>query len=1376
MLGALLLATGVVLVLAPSGHAINFAVNQPANRQLGVPAWTSEAMGVAAKMHYGMIEPTGLAIDGDDSLYVNDYIVNRTARWGTLPAANAALFTNVFGKHVVAGSHRETWRSGCSAAGSHSPRGISVAGNSTTLDIVASDEWQHRVRIYTGEPLADGDANSAADMVLGQSGLTTCAGSNRGGAVAANTLYQPMGVWTDGVNRVAVADMMNHRVLLWTAWPAGNGDPADRVLGQLNMTTATPDNPGIALKGRLDRPTGVHFDGTYFYVVDQNNQRVLVWNGWPAANGAVANWVIGNGSGCADGGLANPTELTTRGSGATHQLVISDTENDRIAVLVGFPSAPADNKLFTYVIGQASKGVPCTANRGGLPAGNSLRRPTGVAFDSSGKLWVADRTNSRVLRFDTLAGDPSAARVLGQSVMTTNRALDIDNLLVAKRIGDHAAASWRSDVPAVAPDGTLLVSGHDRGSVEIWNGGASADNAPFDRRLGQVNRQVEGVNGTSDIVSQTVFDEPRGMWTDGTRLAITDQANNRVLIWTSWPSSDTDPPDHVVGQTAWGDSTGGTSSTRLSGPQSVTSDGIDLYVLDRGNSRVLIYRNFWISPPPIGMLATANVVLGQPNMTSGAGAGPSPTQLRGPVGISLAQDVLAVADYGNHRVVLWHAASTIVTNGAAATAVVGQANLNSAVTTTDTRYVSDVVNVGNALVTAADCQTSGLRIIDPIPAVGGATLSGTALGTSCNYSTPSQASHGHAARIAGAAGKLWVSSAYNARLVRWDDGTAPTITVAPTATVTCDGMATITWSTSESTTTEVQWDTVTRAWGAYAGSYVDPLMSGLGHSYTISFPTPGTKFVRVRGTDWGSNSSTPSGEINFTIPACPAPTTMLGDDVNAQGGAARANPSATNAPPILSTSFHTSWLNGSGVTMDRREAGTWSTPPEHAGAVWHLDSSNAADPNGQSTNAITWSGGQPYTAGRFGNAATFTANTMFGTVADHAELKRSNNFTFDLWFSTTTISNNASPIMAIKSDYGCGVGDTCNYSFKWNQGTNQLCAAFVNTSNTAINACRTATGLVDGQWHHAAMTVSATNALQLYVDGIPAGAPTPSLAPARTSTHQLAIGRPNWNAFHFRGKIDEVRFSPVAYDDAAILGYYRTQRPHLQQLWTSASTALGTNCTTATRCVDQVYAGASDILRDGARYWQRTRFNTLNNDYWTDWGSDWLEMRTTQSLTISPGSTIAMGMLVSGADTFGTSTIKITSNSAGGYQVNARDESDTWGLERTDAGASILDLQEGATPPSHWSNMTHDRFGITVRDATGGRLPKWGPAGVYDESDITTNNLYTSLENTTDVELHRRTTYSLTTDTILLTSRVNTLTTPPGNYDGQLTLTAIALP
>jgi uncharacterized protein (TIGR03437 family) len=106
------------------------------------------------------------------------------------------------------------------------------------------------------------------------------------------------------------------------------------------------------------------------------------------------------------------------------------------------------------------------------------------------------------------------------------------------------------------------------------------------------------------------------------------------------------------------------------------------------NNRVLMFTNLsnTIPQPTANFALTANpcpicvgaasVVLGQPDFTSTNYTAPTPSGLRAPTGVATDGRVLAVADTGNNRVLIWH---TIPTNmNQPADVVVGQPNFTTA--------------------------------------------------------------------------------------------------------------------------------------------------------------------------------------------------------------------------------------------------------------------------------------------------------------------------------------------------------------------------------------------------------------------------------------------------------------------------------------------------------------------------------------------------------------------------------------------------------------------------------------------------------------------------------------------------------------------------
>jgi uncharacterized protein (TIGR03437 family) len=174
--------------------------------------------------------------------------------------------------------------------------------------------------------------------------------------------------------------------------------------------------------------------------------------------------------------------------------------------------------------------------------------------------------------------------------------------------------------------------------------------------------------------------QPTAVASDGTRLAVADTLNNRILIWNTIPTSIQQPPDVVVGQPNFtsaafpGDTP---TASSLRGPQGVWLQKGKLYIADTQNDRVLIYNSI-----PTSNGASADVVLGQPNMTTYVQVNiaqqlttAAANNLLNPVSVTSDGTHLFVTDLGYNRVLIWNTIPT--TNQAPADVVVGQPDLTS---------------------------------------------------------------------------------------------------------------------------------------------------------------------------------------------------------------------------------------------------------------------------------------------------------------------------------------------------------------------------------------------------------------------------------------------------------------------------------------------------------------------------------------------------------------------------------------------------------------------------------------------------------------------------------------------------------------------------
>ncbi len=159
-----------------------------------------------------------------------------------------------------------------------------VATNGKIL--VVSDTDNNRVLIWNTIPST---IDQPADIVLGQPNFVTAAIG-----LTSSSFRGPEGVWIQGT-QLFVADTQNHRVMIWNSIPTSNNQAADVVLGEPNFTTApastTSDLPPTA--SNLFSPVSVTSDGQHVYVADLGHSRVLIWNSIPTQNGQPADVVVG---------------------------------------------------------------------------------------------------------------------------------------------------------------------------------------------------------------------------------------------------------------------------------------------------------------------------------------------------------------------------------------------------------------------------------------------------------------------------------------------------------------------------------------------------------------------------------------------------------------------------------------------------------------------------------------------------------------------------------------------------------------------------------------------------------------------------------------------------------------------------------------------------------------------------------------------------------------------------------------------------------------------------------------------------------------------------------------------------------------------------
>jgi uncharacterized protein (TIGR03437 family) len=235
--------------------------------------------------------------------------------------------------------------------------------------------------------------------------ITTAAGngtagfSGDGGAANGAQLDGPFSAVLDSAGNLYIADQFNNRIR-----KVATDGSISTVVG--NGTGGYTGDGGSPTSATLSDPQSVAVDSSgNIYIADTNNNVVRKVSG-----GKIATVVgsVNSGPGYSgDGGQGNVAQLfhpSALALDSAGNLFIADTSNDVIRKF-----NPASG-IITTVAGLGSAGF---AGDGGLAARAQFDNPSGLAFDSSGNLLIADTTNNRIrmmatnLTMSTIAGSSS---------------------------------------------------------------------------------------------------------------------------------------------------------------------------------------------------------------------------------------------------------------------------------------------------------------------------------------------------------------------------------------------------------------------------------------------------------------------------------------------------------------------------------------------------------------------------------------------------------------------------------------------------------------------------------------------------------------------------------------------------------------------------------------------------------------------------------------------------------------------------------------------------------------------------------------------------------------------------------------------------------
>jgi sugar lactone lactonase YvrE len=292
-------------------------------------------------------------------------------------------------------------------------------------------------------------------------------------------------------------------------------DSQNHVVREISMSGQISTIAGTGIEGYggdgaaaaaalLDTPTGVAVDSTgNLYIADSHNHRIRKVSGGTMTTiaGTGAPGYSGDGGAAAAAQLSLPSAVVVDSNG---NIFIADTNNQRIRKITG-----------TTITTIAGNGEELYVGDGAAATAAVLDSPTGVAVDSTGNLYIADRHNHRI-RMVTPAGTIST--VAGSGTASFSGGFS----------GDGAAATTamlaKPSGVSVDSTGGIYIADTDNHRIRQVSGGT----------LGTVaGGSQQGFGGDGSAAISAILNSPRAVASDTSgNLTIADTLNQRLRTLT----------------------------------------------------------------------------------------------------------------------------------------------------------------------------------------------------------------------------------------------------------------------------------------------------------------------------------------------------------------------------------------------------------------------------------------------------------------------------------------------------------------------------------------------------------------------------------------------------------------------------------------------------------------------------------------------------------------------------------------------------------------------------------------------------------------------------------------------------------------------------
>lgn len=475
---------------------------------------------------------------------------------------------------------------------------------------------------------------------------------------------RPSAIVIDSAGNQFIADDGNHVVWFWNKYTSpsvtvlGVTVPVNQMKVVVGIGMASSGNSAStkALRNFLNTPHGLAWNGTYLFVSDTSNNRVLRID----SSGDFVNVFTA--------GCASPRGLTVVGT--TLYVACFSSNIIRTYDVSTFAAA-------TFA-GTGSAGNPANMNESTFTDATNgpLNNPYGIASDASGNIYVGEYTGCRIRMYNRTAGPIT---LYGTYTISSNR-----QRIIAGRAGAPACALTTGEPVDItgAADGRVsnvrllsfnstgqLIFGHDGDTVSAINFSGSAATLLGVSIPAYTVQTVWGTTagylGEGQLVSATRFNNPYQISEDpisgdyyvadsgNSRYRKLRASNNRTELAAGNGS--------LRAQTNAGQGLLEATQEKMNGVRGLAVDSVtgEIFVSDSGNNRIRVINRQGQSSQAIGTGA------------SGTGAEedeyPTSSTMNTPRGLVLTHSTtsfgghLVWADSSNHRIRIWNRSTSAAT-------------------------------------------------------------------------------------------------------------------------------------------------------------------------------------------------------------------------------------------------------------------------------------------------------------------------------------------------------------------------------------------------------------------------------------------------------------------------------------------------------------------------------------------------------------------------------------------------------------------------------------------------------------------------------------------------------------------------------------------